>query len=123
MVLQYALFRSGIIAAGGNFTPDDNFTNQVLAAFGIGALSGYGSHQVFIWLDKQVRKIFNPLSISEDKEPIPEVEVPNLKGKTQKEAEASLEEANLKLGKVRLFIYSYSAITVNITASQNNSVQ
>ncbi|MHC4112546.1 MAG: hypothetical protein ACYSUY_15855 [Planctomycetota bacterium] len=54
----YAFFRSGFIAFGGNFAPNENFPNQALAAFAIGALSGYGSHRVLKWLDERVKKLF-----------------------------------------------------------------
>ncbi len=57
-VIVYAFFRSGLVAFGGNFTPDDNFANQALAAFVIGALSGYGSRRALIWLDRLVKKLF-----------------------------------------------------------------
>lgn len=56
--MVYAFFRSGLVAFGGNFTPEDNFVNQALAAFSIGALSGYGSHRVLKWLEEQVNKLF-----------------------------------------------------------------
>lgn len=90
-VIVYAFFRSGLVAFGGNFTPDDNFANQALAAFALGALAGYGSRRVLIWLKKLVERIF--------KTP-PAITVPDLKGKTQLEARAALEESNLKLGEV-----------------------
>ena len=56
--MVYALFRSGIVAVGGNLRIDDNFTNQILAAFGIGAITGYGSRRTLIWLDTVVKKVF-----------------------------------------------------------------
>jgi hypothetical protein len=56
--MVYALFRSGIVTVGGNFTTDDNFTNQILAAFGIGAISGYGSRSAIKCMDKLVKKVF-----------------------------------------------------------------
>ena len=56
--LVYALFRSGFVAFGGNFAPNENFPNQVLSAFAIGALSGYGSRRVLIWLNGLVKKLF-----------------------------------------------------------------
>ncbi len=89
--MVYAVFRSGLVASGANFTPADNFANQALAAFALGALAGYGSRRVLIWLKKLVERIF--------KTP-PAITVPDLKGKTQLEARAALEESNLKLGEV-----------------------
>ena len=89
--MVYAVFRSGLVASGANFVPEDNFANQSLAAFALGALAGYGSRRVLIWLEKLVKKIF--------KTP-PAIKIPDLKGKTQQEAKAALEEADLKLGEV-----------------------
>lgn len=91
--IVYALIRSGIVAFGGNFAPDDNFANQALAAFAIGALSGYGSRRVLIWLDGHIKKLFRITTTIG-------VKVPDLKGKTQAEAEVALKECNLNLGKV-----------------------
>ena len=54
----YAFFRSGLVVFGGNFAPKDNFANQILSAFTIGAISGYGSHKVLKWLDEQVKRLF-----------------------------------------------------------------
>jgi hypothetical protein len=91
--IVYALIRSGIVAVGGNFATGDNFTHQALAAFAIGALSGYGSHKVFKWLDGHVNRLFKiGTTIG--------VTVPDLKGKTQSEAEVALKKCNLNLGNV-----------------------
>lgn len=90
--MVYAVFRSGLVASGANFAPADNFANQSLAAFALGALAGYGSRRVLIWLKKLVEKVFKTPAA---------IKVPDLKGKTQQEAKAVLEEANLKLGDVR----------------------
>jgi len=87
--MVYALFRSGIVTLGGNFTPDDNFTNQVLAAFGIGAITGYGSRRTLIWLDNVVKKVFGI-----------EIKIPDVKGMTLEEAKAVLEKHNLVLGNI-----------------------
>lgn len=109
--IVYAIVYCGIGVLGGGYTQDENSTNQALSAFAIGALSGYGSRQVYIWLDEQVKKIFNPPPKAEVNVLDVVVNVPDLKGKTQKEAEASLEEANLKLGKVSTQVSSDTAIT------------
>lgn len=91
----YAIMRGGIAAFGGSFRPDEDFTTQAFAAFAIGALSGYGSHKVFRWLDEQVNKLFKMAQIIEAK-------VPNLRGKSQQAAEAILREAGLKIGKLEM---------------------
>ena len=53
----YALLRSSTAALGGN--AGGNFGNvQALSYFAIGSLVGYGSKDVFIWLDLKVAKFF-----------------------------------------------------------------
>jgi len=106
--IVYAVVRCGIGVLGGGFDQGENSANQVLSAFAIGALSGYGSHQVFKWLDENVKKIFTTTK----------VKVPDLTGKTQKEAEAALKEANLKLGKVSTQVSDDPAIAGKVI-SQN----
>ena len=91
--IVYAIVRGGIAALGGSYTPGEGFTNQAMSAFAIGALSGYGSHKVFKWLDGHVNKLFRIT-------PIIEVTVPDLKGKSQSEVEVALKQSDLKLGKV-----------------------
>ena len=89
--MVFAVFRSGLVASGANFETADNFANQALAAFALGALAGYGSRKVLIWLKRLVERIF--------KTP-PAIKVPDLKGKTQLEARDALEQVGLKLGQV-----------------------
>ena len=92
---MYAIIRGGIAAFAGDVAPPgENSTTQALSAFAIGALAGYGSHKVFIWLDKQVDKLLKAPS------PDTEVEVPDLRGKTQEKAEKLLKEAELQLGNI-----------------------
>jgi PASTA domain-containing protein len=91
--IVYAIVRGGVAAFGGNFTPNQDLTNQTLAAFGIGALSGYGSHKVFRWLDSIVNRMFKIAKTSD-------VLVPDLIGMTKDNAELFLKEFNLKLGHV-----------------------
>jgi len=79
-VIVYAFFRSGLVAFGGNFAPNENFANQALAAFAIGALSGYGSRRVLIWLDRLVKKL---LKIADTDTGAVGTKVPDLKGKTE----------------------------------------
>lgn len=101
--IVYALIRSGFVVFGGELTPADNFTNQALVAFAVGALAGYGSHKVFKWLDGHVNRIFKVTSSVE-------VKVPELKGKTLQEARAALEEADLKLGEVSKEVSADTAV-------------
>jgi hypothetical protein len=86
--MVYALVQGGIAVLGGSFTPEEGSANQVLSAFGIGALAGYGSNKVFRWLDGHVNRIF---SIQK------ETAVPNLIGLTKDAAVTALEEAGLKV--------------------------
>jgi hypothetical protein len=90
-LFAFALIRSGIAIIGGDFKTDAADIRQTLSMFAIGVLSGYGSREVFIWLDAQVKRIFKVTS---------ELKVPNLMHKTKAEVEEILKEANLKLGKV-----------------------
>lgn len=87
----FALIRSGITIIGGDFKTDTADIRQTLSMFAIGALSGYGSRDVFIWLDAQVKRIFKVTS---------ELKTPDLLNKTKSEAEKKLESTNLKLGEI-----------------------
>ena len=88
----YAIIRSGIAVFGSDNTVTATNIVQSLSTLGIGALSGYGSRQVFIWLDAQVNKLFK---ITTD-----ETVVPDLSGKTHQEAEEILKTAKLNPGTV-----------------------
>ncbi|MHC4085480.1 MAG: helix-turn-helix domain-containing protein [Planctomycetota bacterium] len=77
----YAFFRSGLVAFGGNFSPNQNFANQALAAFAIGAFSGYGSRSFLILLDRFFKRLFKIADTDTDTVGI---KVPDLKGKTEK---------------------------------------
>lgn len=88
--IVYALVRGGVAAFGGGFSSDQGEI-QGLTAFAIGALAGYGSHQVFKWLDVQVNKFF----------PTEVAEVPDLTGKSQQDAAKLLTQLSLSLGKVQ----------------------
>ena len=86
----YAIIRSGIAVLGSE--ADTNITatsiSQSLATLSVGALAGYGSRQVFSWLDAQVSKLFKVTATNE-------VLMPDLMGKTRKEVERILKEAKL----------------------------
>lgn len=89
-LLVYAIIRSSIAVFGGGSAADNSVsTPQALSNFAAGALAGYGSKDVFIWLDAQVHKIFQ---VSE--------QVPDVKGKTEQAAASRLQAANLELGEV-----------------------
>jgi hypothetical protein len=88
-----ALIRSGIAVFGGDGTPDATSFSQILATFSLGVLSGYGAREVFIWLDAQVKRFFRV-------QPTMRINVPDLTGITQKDAEGILRRIGLSLGTV-----------------------
>lgn len=88
-LLVYALIRSSIAVFGGGAAANNGGTPQSLANFAAGALAGYGSKDVFIWLDAQVQKLFR----------VPE-QAPDLKGKTEEGAVSRIHSKNLELGEV-----------------------
>ena len=90
-LFAFALVRSGLAILGGDLQAETPNIRQTLSMFAIGVLAGYGSREVFIWLDAQVKRIFKVT---------PEAKVPDLLHKTQEEAEEILNAANLKAGKV-----------------------
>lgn len=85
----YALVRSSIAVLGGDVASESIGSAQVLSNFGAGALAGYGSKDVFIWLDDKVHKIFQ----------VPE-KTPRLTGKPEEAAVSRLQAAKLELGEV-----------------------
>jgi hypothetical protein len=54
----YALLRSSVSVLGGSGVGSVS-NAQVLSNFSVGALVGYGSKDVFVWLDDKVTKIFH----------------------------------------------------------------
>jgi|WetSurMetagenome_2_1015567.scaffolds.fasta_scaffold04603_6 hypothetical protein len=57
----FAIVRGGIDILGGEFANQTSGTTmfkQALTSFGLGLLSGYGSHQVYKWIDSQVNRLF-----------------------------------------------------------------
>jgi hypothetical protein len=94
----YGILGSGIAVVGGNVSVGP--TNMLLS-LAIGSLVGYGSPQVVKWLDSQVNKLFKVTPAPEDPiVPAPKKTVPDLAGLIQKDAEAKLTGAGLKLGAV-----------------------
>lgn len=85
----YALISSSIVAFGGSATTANITTPQILTNFAAGALAGYGSKDVFVWLDATVHRIFH---VKE--------KVPDVTGKSQGAAISRLQAANLELGDI-----------------------
>jgi hypothetical protein len=92
-LLVYALIHSTISVFGGTSTPAEG-TSQVLSNFAAGALAGYGSKDVFIWLDAQVHELFKVTQ-----------QVPDVKGKTQEAAASRLHSANLEVGSITKVVH------------------
>lgn len=90
-LLVYALLRSSVAVLGGNVSSNGVGSTQVLANFAAGALAGFESKDVFIWLDDRAHKIFQ-VQVPEN--------VPNVPGKPQEVAASRLEAAKLELGEV-----------------------
>jgi PASTA domain-containing protein len=88
-LLVYAILRGGIGALGGDIGSSPSI-GRGLVMFGIGGLAGYGSHDVFIWLDAQVGRLFAVKLVS----------VPNLIGKTEADAQSAVQQAGLAWGVV-----------------------
>jgi hypothetical protein len=85
----YALIHSSIVILGGSGTAENVSTAQVLSNFAAGTLAGYGSKDVFIWLDAKVHKIFQ---VTE--------KVPDVTGKPEHAAVSRLHATHLELGAI-----------------------
>lgn len=95
-VIVYALVQSGVAAFSGRATLGDGNAVSSLTALATGALAGYGSHKISIWLDLQVNRLFAASSGADDAGVI----VPNLIGERREVSEKLLKEVNLSLGNV-----------------------
>ncbi len=85
-LIGFALLHSTVAIFGGEAANTTSNTPQYLANFGVGALAGYGSKDVFVWLDQQVSKLFKPET------------APDVTGQTEAEAAAELKAKNLLKG-------------------------
>jgi hypothetical protein len=94
-IFTFALIQSGVAVFSGEFAVDVANSTQILATFAIGVLAGYGSREAFIWLDFQVKNVFQVKVEKEERR-----HIPDLTGKTLQEAMAVLEKAQLKVGVV-----------------------
>ena len=92
----YALVQSGIAVVGGEFATEEMNIKQILSIFALGALAGYGSRKVFVWLDAQVNKVFK---LPKKKENDLYSQIPDVINKSRDEAEKILKGVELKLGK------------------------
>jgi len=88
----YAIIRSGIAVFGSDAGITTTSISQSLSTLSVGALAGYGSRQVFIWLDAQVSKLFKVGEATQNAE----TAAPDLQNMTRDEAEKSLRGLDLK---------------------------
>jgi hypothetical protein len=88
-LIGFALLKSTVAIFGGTAASATADTPQFLANFAIGALAGYGSKDVFVWLDSQVHNLFASKK-----------ETPDTTGKPVDLAVNQVQEANLSVGKV-----------------------
>ena len=85
----YTLMHSSLIILTGSGGAETISSGQVLSNFAAGALAGYGSKDVFIWMDAKVHGIFQ---VTE--------KVPNVTGKLKQTAVSRVHAAHLELGDV-----------------------
>ena len=89
-LIGYAILHSAVVIFGGQTTSSDTDNSpQMLANFGIGALAGYGSKDVFVWLDAQVSKLFA----------VPQ-STPKLTGQPRPVAVSQIQSQKLEVGAV-----------------------
>ena len=60
----FTLLQSGMVVFGGSAGVSGVGTAQALATFSVGALAGYGSKDVYVWLDAQVHKLFEVAEVT-----------------------------------------------------------
>lgn len=92
----FALILGGIAVVAGDINGDDVSEKQIVAIFAVGALAGFGSRNVFKWLDVQVLKLFKTVTT----ETVTTESVPNLIGMTKDKAGDVVSASDLILGNV-----------------------
>ncbi len=88
-VIGFAILRSTVAIFGGSASAAPTDTPQFLANFGIGVLAGYGAKDVFVWLDKQVSKLFAV-----------EEQTPDVMGQPEPVAVSQIQAQSLAVGAV-----------------------
>jgi hypothetical protein len=84
-IIGFAIVRSTVAIFGGEGQAAGANTPQFLANFAIGALAGYGSKDVFIWLDHQVSTLFK-------------IDTPDVTGEPVEIAEEQLQSKDIPPG-------------------------
>jgi hypothetical protein len=88
-LIGFALLRSTVAIFGGTPETPAIDTMQAMANFAIGALAGYGSKDVFVWLDSKVEKLF-----------VADTQTPDTTGKDVAVAVEQVQAAELSVGAV-----------------------
>ena len=93
-VLVYGILQGGAAVMTGNSAPAGGQASVVssLSAWATGALAGYGSHNVFKWLDDKVNSLF--------KIDAQQTTIPDVTGKLLEEAKQMVINARLKVGDI-----------------------
>lgn len=92
-VLVYGILQGGAAVITGTSATDAPATAlSSLSAWAAGTLAGYGSHNVFKWLDDKVNTLFKVDS--------KQTTVPDVKGKSLAEAQQMVTDAQLKAGDI-----------------------
>jgi PASTA domain-containing protein len=93
-MLVYGILQGGAAVMTGATAPATGQATAVsaLSAWATGALAGYGSHNVFKWLDDKVNSLF--------KIDAQQTTIPDVKGKLLEEARQALKDAQLKVGDI-----------------------
>jgi hypothetical protein len=88
-LVAFAVLTTTAVIMGGQGPAAEVGSPQLLSNFAMGALAGYGSKDVLIWLDAQVQKLF---AVTEA--------VPNVEGQPEAVAVSRLEARDLAVGVV-----------------------
>ena len=93
-VLVYGILQGGAAVITGASAPADGQASAMssLSVWATGALAGYGSHNVFKWLDDKVNTLFKIDS--------KQATVPDARGKLLEEAKQMVTDAQLKVGTI-----------------------
>lgn len=93
-MIVYGILQGGAAVMTGATAPATGQATAVsaLSAWATGALAGYGSHNVFKWLDDKVNSLF--------KIDAQQTTIPDVKGKLLEEARQALKDAQLKVGDI-----------------------
>ena len=96
-VMVYAIIQGGTALISGSSPGGNAGPTTSLAAWMTGALAGYGSGKVLIWLDDKVNTLFK---VEAKEAQVTVVAVPDLSGNTQAGAEQLLKDGELVIGEV-----------------------